>query len=186
MPLDISHNTLRLVRPNQALRDSFITAIAEYRAHKVIDFGYPHVELDEDFAYYLKRCDELREGKNIPRGFVPSSTYWLTDGVHYLGSGDIRHFLNESLKGYGGHIGYSIRPQAWGQKLGTVQLRLLLIEAYKLGIRTARLTCFDDNIGSYRVMEKNGAVLINKVYNRVSGKNRLTRIYEIDLSAPPA
>jgi len=86
------------------------------------------------------------------------------------------------LKKFGGHIGYSIRPQAWGHGLGTIQLKMLLHEARKVGIQTARLTCFDDNVGSYRVMEKNGAVMVNKVLNRVYGRNRLTRIYEIDLA----
>ena len=179
--MDIGYDTLRLVHPCATFRESFIVAKTEYRAHRVVDFGYPHVELDEDFAYFLKRCEERRLGKNIPKGFVPDSSFWLTDGVHYLGSGNIRHYLNESLKSFGGHIGYSIRPQAWGQGLGTIQLLLLLKEARQLGIQTARLTCFDDNAGSYRVMEKNGAVLVNKVMNRVYGRNRLTRIYEIVL-----
>ena len=181
MALDINMNALKLVKPCQTYRESFIAAIAEYRRHKVIDFGYPEVEMDADFFYFLRRCEERREGKNLPRGYVPDSAFWLTDGVHYLGSGNVRHFLNQELKGYGGHIGYSIRPAAWGRGLGTVQLRLLLTEAKKVGITTARLTCFDDNIGSYRVMEKNGAVLINKVENRVNGRLRLTRVYEIAL-----
>jgi len=179
--MDINMNALKLVKPCPTYRESFIAAIAEYRRHKVIDFGYPAVELDADFFYFLRRCDERREGKNLPKSYVPDSSFWLTDGVHYLGSGNVRHFLNESLKGYGGHIGYSIRPAAWRQGLGTVQLRLLLEEAHKIGITTARLTCFDDNTGSYRIMEKNGGVLINKVWNRINGRNRLTRIYEIEL-----
>jgi len=179
--MDICYENLRLVRPCQTYRESFIVAINEYRAHHVIDFGYPHVELDEDFAYYLRRCEELSAGRNVPKGFVPNSAFWLTDGVHYLGSGDVRHFLNDSLKGYGGHIGYSIRPQAWGKGLGTIQLQLLLAEAKKIGISVVRLTCFDDNIASYRIMEKNGGVLINKTVNRVKGRTRLTRIYEIQL-----
>jgi len=178
---DINYDALRLVPPCEALRESFTVAIGEYRAKKVVDFGYPEVELDEDFAYFIKRCDERRRGIRVPRGFVPNSAFWLTDGVHYLGSGDIRHYLNESLARFGGHIGYSIRPTAWGLGLGTIQLRLLLEEARKLDIEVARLTCFDDNTGSYRVMEKNGAVLVNKVVNRVYGRSRLTRIYEIGL-----
>ena len=180
--LDIDYDALRLVYPCETFRESFIAAIREYRAHKVVDFGYPEVEMDEDFAYFLKRCGERRQGIRVPKGFVPNTSFWLTDGVHYLGSGDVRHYLNEGLKKFGGHIGYSIRPQAWGHGLGTIQLKMLLHEARKVGIQTARLTCFDDNVGSYRVMEKNGAVMVNKVLNRVYGRNRLTRIYEIDLA----
>ena len=178
----VNRQALRLVAPCHELRRSFTEAIEEYRDHRVIDFSYPEVEDDEDFLYFLKRCEDRRAGWNIPKGYVPNSSFWLTDGRQYLGSGDIRHFLNESLKGYGGHIGYSIRPSAWGMGLGTVQLGLLLAEARHLHIKVARLTCFDDNVGSYRIMEKNGAVLINKTYNHVAGAKRLTRIYEIDLS----
>jgi len=173
---------LRLVKPCHELRASFTNAIDEYRAHRVVDFSYPTVTDEEDFRFFLKRCEDRRAGRNIPPGYVPNSAFWLTDGIQYLGSGDIRHFLNESLKGYGGHIGYSIRPSAWGMGLGTIQLRLLLEEAARLQIKVARLTCFDDNVGSYRVMEKNGAVLVNKAYSRSAGAKRLMRIYEIHIT----
>jgi len=66
--------------------------------------------------------------------------------------------------------------------LGTIQLHFLLMEAKKICIQTARLTCYEQNTASQRIMEKNGAKRIGRVVNRISGKDRPTFIYEIDLT----
>lgn len=179
--MEIDFENLKLVEPSFELWKGFVEAIREHRLCKVEDFAYPKVRSMREFKNYLRRLDDFRNERNIPKGFVPVSAFWLTDGTQYLGSGDVRHYLNESLETFGGHIGYSIRPQAWGRGLGTIQLALLLGEARKLGIPIVRITCFDNNIASARVIEKNGAVLIGKVNNKIKGRNRLTRIYEIDL-----
>lgn len=179
--MEINYENLRLVHPDYDLWQGFVEAIREHRLLKVEDFGYPKVKSAREFKIYLKRLDDFRNERNVPNGFVPVSAFWLTDGENYLGSGDVRHFLNESLLTFGGHIGYSIRPQLWGRGLGTIQLSLLLDEARKLDISVARITCFDDNIASARVIEKNGGVLIDKVFNKIKHKQRLTRVYEIDL-----
>ena len=153
----------------------------EYMAHRVEDFAYPKLSNKRDIKAYLKRLDEFRAGK-VPDGFVPASAFWLVDGVHYLGSGDVRHALNAHLQRLGGNIGYSIRPAAWGKGLGTVQLAFLLQEARKLGVEKPIITCYDENFASIKIIERNGGVLVKKVVNRVYGKQRLTRIYEVNLN----
>ncbi|MCL2415389.1 MAG: GNAT family N-acetyltransferase, partial [Defluviitaleaceae bacterium] len=107
--------------------------------------------------------------------------FWLVDKNLYLGTGDIRHFLTDQLKKLGGNIGYSIRPAAWRNGLGTIQLALLLLESKKLNILSPIITCFDHNIGSARIIEKNGGILLQKVFNWHNGKEILTRIYRIDI-----
>jgi len=133
------------------------------------------------FRRYLESLEDLRVGFNLEFGRVPSSAFWLTDGKHYLGSGDVRHHLNKPLKTFGGHIGYSIRPAVQNKGLGTIQLKMLLREAKKLGIKIARITCFDENAASASIIEKCGGVLVEKVYNEIRGEQRLTRIYDIRL-----
>ena len=41
------------------------------------------------------------------------------------------------------------------------------------------ITCDDDNIGSYKIIEANGGILENKVENEDQGENFLTRRYWI-------
>lgn len=43
------------------------------------------------------------------------------------------------------------------------------------------LTCDDDNIGSYKIIEKNGGVLENRVQNESEGETFLTRRYWIKI-----
>jgi len=162
---------------------SYRAAIKEYAKRNIVDFAYPNVSTKRKAKAYLKELENHRRGINIPKGRVPSSGFWLVDGTHYLGSGDIRHYLTDGLRRLGGNIGYSINPLFWQQGLGTLQLNLLLEEAKKLRIAKPIVTCFDDNAASAKVIEKNNGILLRTQDNDFRGSKRLTRIYEIDLTA---
>ena len=179
----INFNNIHLVLPCIQYMRSFREAIEEYRLYKVEDFAYPKIRTRREIAAFLRKTDHFRRGINMPKGYVPSSAFWLVDGQNYLGSGDIRHFLNDNLRRLGGNIGYSIRPSAWRKGLGTMQLALLLVQAKKLRIHRPLVTCFDGNTASARIIEKNGGRLLHKLSNSFGGQMRLTRIYEIDLTA---
>jgi predicted acetyltransferase len=53
---------------------------------------------------------------------------------------------------------------------GTALLRLVLIEARAQGIERVRVTCDDDNIGSIKVIERNGGVLSGHGTSTKTGK----------------
>jgi len=177
----VDFDNLHLVRPCWDLHVSFYEAVCEHRKCRTEDFGYPKVRTMRQFRWYLEEKEFERMAEFLPPDVVPSSAFWLTDGTHYLGSGDVRHWLNEGLMKFGGHIGYSIRPAVQNKGLGTRQLVLLLIEARKLGVEVARITCFEENAASARVIEKNGGVLVEKVFNAIRGEERETRVYDIEI-----
>ena len=177
----INFNNLHLTKPNMAYMDSYRASIAQYRAHGVEDFAYPKVATKRGAAAYLQKMDNFRRGIDMPKGYVPSSGFWLVDGRHYLGSGDVRHYLNDSLRRFGGNIGYSVNPLFWRLGLGTLLLALLLNEAKHLHIAKPIITCYDGNTASAKIIEKNGGVLLRKINNKIHGVDRLTRIYEINL-----
>jgi len=185
MMRDINFDNIHLVVPDMTYMDSYRAAWDSYRAHGVEDFVYPDVATKRKAMAYLKKIENFRRGIDMPKGYVPSSGFWLVDGRHYLGSGDVRHYLNDNLRRFGGNIGYSINPMFWRLGLGTIMLSLLLIEAKRLRIARPIITCFDGNLASAKIIEKNGGVLLNKVNNRLRGADRLTRIYEIDLTRQP-
>ncbi len=60
----------------------------------------------------------------------------------------------------------------------------LRIASERLGIRRALVTCDDDNVGSRRVIEKNGGVLENVLSGPDLAKPK--RRYWIDLSTSPS
>ena len=110
-----------------------------------------------DFAMYVKEIRD-KESRENNVSWVPSTTYWLTDGDELLGAANIRHELNENLLNFGGHIGYGIKPSARGRGLATKQLELALEKAKELGIERALITCDRTNVASRQVILHNGGV----------------------------
>jgi len=180
--IQINFNNLHLTEPCAMYMASFRDAIAEYRKHSVIDFNYPKVNTRKEISVFLNQLDNERRGIKIPENCVPSSAFWLVDGKNYLGSGDIRHYLNDNLRRLGGNIGYSIRPAAWRLGLGTLQLALLLHESKKLNIYKPLITCYESNIASAKVIENNGGILLEIKNNILNGIERPTKIYQIILN----
>ena len=71
---------------------------------------------------------------------------------------DIRHRLNDYLRRYCGHIGYSVRPALRRRGYATAILSLALEECRRLGLARVMLTCEQQNVAS-RTMLHCGAVL---------------------------
>lgn len=119
-----------------------------------------------------------RDPSKLPSYYVPSYDYFAVDGDKLVGIIHIRVRLTDKLLQYGGHIGYAINPKYWRQGYGKELLKQAL-EKYQDLIEEDKIliTCDDDNIGSYKIIESNGGVLENKVENEDSGETFLTRRY---------
>jgi predicted acetyltransferase len=113
---------------------------------------------------------------DLPKGWVPATQFWLIDKNEYIGNVIIRHQLNDTLMHIGGHIGYSIRPTKRKMGYGTSILKLSLSEARKLGIDKALVTCDETNLGSKKIIEKNGGILEN-IEEGIKGKPRKLRYW---------
>lgn len=114
-----------------------------------------------DFDYYL---DNL-EIKHPTDGLVPDSVFFLLDIERniLLGAVNIRHYLNDYLLKYGGHIGDGIRPSERRKGYATEMIRLSLMECKKMGIDKVLLTCDKSNIASAKSIIKNGGILENEI-----------------------
>lgn len=121
-----------------------------------------------------------RDQSKIPSHYVPSYDYFAVDEDKFIGVVHIRIRLTDNLLKYGGHIGYAVNPKYWKMGYGKQILKLALqqhkdlIEENKILI-----TCDDDNIGSYKIIEANGGQLENKIENEDCGEKFLTRRYWI-------
>ena len=122
----------------------------------------------EDFKTWLAAKQKESEQTGLVDGWkVPSTTYWLYADTFPVGFGNLRHFLTEALSNAGGHIGYGIAPQYRGKGYGKELLRLLLIEAKKIGLEKVLITIHSDNIASQKVALANGGVITEKTEERV-------------------
>ena len=110
-----------------------------------------------DFNYYLANL----EYKESIDGKVPDSVFFLLDEDRniLLGAVNIRHYLNDYLLKYAGHIGDGIRPSERGKGFATEMIRLALLECKKLGIYRVLMVCDKSNIASAKTIIKNGGKL---------------------------
>lgn len=97
---------------------------------------------------------------------VPARTYFLVrerDG-RIVGMINIRLALNERLRRYGGHIGYSIRPTERGKGYNKINLYLGLKVCADHGIEQVLLDADLDNPASWRTMEALGGKRIREYF----------------------
>ena len=167
----------KLVIPTQDYLKSYLEACHEFKTAKILFSAHDPDTFEEWKNIIFEKYTNDRLGIHLPEGYVPSSTYWLVEDGEFIGLGNIRHSLTPALEKFGGHIGYAIRPSKWNRGYGTIQLMLLLQEAFSLGIDRALVTCDNDNVASYRVMEKNGGIYQDTVENTIDGQSRQTRRY---------
>lgn len=133
---------------------------------------------EEDIIQHFR---DSRDQSKLPPHYVPSYDYFAVDDDKFIGVIHIRIRLTENLFRYGGHIGYGINPKYWKMGYGKKVLKLGLEQCKNL-IEDEKIliTCDDDNIGSYKIIESNGGILENKVENEDGGEKFLTRRYWIE------
>lgn len=134
-----------------------------------------------DVIDIIKLFNDSKDKSKLPSNYVPSYNYFVVDDDKFIGEVHVRVKLTDSLLKYGGHIGYGVNPKYWNMGYGTKLLNLTINECKNL-IEDDKIliTCDDDNIGSYKIIEKNGGVLENKVINEDCDEKFLTRRYWIN------
>ena len=99
------------------------------------------------------------DGKYYPG--VPKISYWLIDNGKFIGAFDLRTELNEFFMYVRGNVGYGIAPQYRRMGYATKGLGLLKEKAHELGMKKLLIAAMEENVGSWKVIEKNGGVLEN-------------------------
>ncbi|MDD9150583.1 MULTISPECIES: GNAT family N-acetyltransferase [unclassified Sporolactobacillus] len=130
------------------------------------------------YKHFLRELNEAKTDHVRKQGWVPATLYFLTDEKNRLyGALQLRHELNPFLSGFGGHIGYGIRPSERRKGYAAKMLALALDKARALHLKRVLLTCDKNNTGSAKTIINNGGVLENEVDH----SERTTQRYWIDL-----
>ncbi len=179
---------LKLIKPSTEFKNSYINACEEGFIHGFnteSDFinnlkdnfdKFLQEEFYKDFKPKQILCED---GKYYDK--VPQTSFWLVEGKEFIGQFDLRHYLTPFLLYKSGHIAYGIRISQRKKGYATKGLRLLLKEAKKLGLKKVMVAAKEENIGSWKAIEKNGGVLENKITMPWNPTGPVYKRYWIDL-----
>ena len=118
-----------------------------------IRFDDPKEWLDHVIRRYTDPAT-LPEGRVLATQFLAVRE---SDG-RLVGMIQVRHYFNEYLEKYAGHIGYSVRPCERRKGYAKEMLRLVLPYCKGLGLDRVLITCEASNEGSRRTILSNGGV----------------------------
>ena len=116
-----------------------------------------------------------------PRLMAPSTMWFLTEGEEILGAIEVRHFLNDGLFRYGGHIGYGVAPKHRGNGYARTMLKMLNEELKKLKLEMVLICCVKENIASAKTIVNAGGVLENEVDIIRGGQHRTGQRYWLEV-----
>ncbi len=117
------------------------------------------------YAEMLSLLEKERKGIDLAPGRVAHTMlYGFVDGK-IIGRVSVRHELNDHLRKRGGHIGYSVAEKFRRRGYATEMVRQALDYCRSLGLQKIMVTCADDNEPSWKVIEKFGGVLEDKVWD---------------------
>ncbi len=149
-----------LIRPSS----EYSAQIAEYR-QEFLDVGGsmdgtgPLCRID-DPEEYINVCRKYEEPTTVPSHLVPATQFFFIrkSDNKLVGMIQIRHYLNDFLEKFGGHIGYSVRPSERRKGYAKEMLKMALPCCKEIGLEKVLITCIDGNIGSERTILANGGV----------------------------
>lgn len=171
---------LRLTRPTEAMSGE----ISAYR-QAMLDAGS---EMDgcgplsrmEDPAEWIAFCKTLDEGTNVPERWVPATQFVCLRGAKIAGMIQVRRELNDYLRNYAGHIGYSVRPDERQQGIATWMLHNVLTYCREIGLKRVMVACEPWNVGRRKTILRNGGVYEKTVHE--DGENIDLEHYWISLT----
>lgn len=169
---------VELLRPTLDMEEMYYDYITEWEEAKGNIVPSSANPKGMNYREWLESTYKFENIETCPENRVPAHTLFLVeDNKRILGAINIRHYLNDYLLNYGGHIGYGIRPSERKKGYASLMLSLALSKAKELGINKALITCDKDNLGSARTIMKNGGVLENEVQEGY----KITQRYWIEL-----
>lgn len=155
-----------LIKPSE----EFASQIAEYRmefldAGDSMD-GCGSLRQIEDPKIFLKKCKDYENPETLPSGKVLASQFLLVrkNDMRLVGMIQVRHYFNEYLSIYGGHIGYSVRPSERRKGYAKKMLASVIPYCREIGLDKILVTCIDGNIASEKTIIACGGVYESVVY----------------------
>ncbi len=168
---------LTLEFPNISHKSAYLNFMDDWKKHDPSNNVPPVLFNRANYEDFLDVIHE-EDSENPWEWKVRATFYFLMENTKIIGATQLRHSIDiPRLREYGGHVSYSIRPSEWEKWYATKMLKLVFDKALEFNITEIMMGCFDDNIASWKTMEKVGCTLAR--YTVV--EERKARIYWINL-----
>lgn len=109
-----------------------------------------------EWIEYSKNCLAL---ESLKPGLVLATQFICIrkSDQKLVGMIQVRHYFNDYLAEYGGHIGYSVRPSERRKGYAKWMLKTVLPYCKQLGINRVLITCLESNEASRKtILSQNG------------------------------
>lgn len=117
------------------------------------------------FSDMLEILRKEKFGIDLRPDRVPHTMLYGFLDNRIVGRVSIRHALNDHLRHRGGNIGYWVLKSFRGNGYGSEMARQGLTYCKSLGLNEVMITCADDNQASWKVIERQGGLLKDKIWD---------------------
>lgn len=151
---------IALIRPDDSLLEEIVAYRQEFIDAESSMDGCGPLRQTADPREWLELSARMAHRDTVPENRVAATQYVLLrlPERKILGMIQIRHYFNDYLRRFGGHIGYSVRPGERRKGYATRMLRECLPLCRDLGLIKVLITCLADNEGSRRTILSSGGI----------------------------
>ena len=157
--------------------EEYASQIADYR-QEMLDMGSSmdgtgSLRAMADPYEYIVKCRNYESIETVPEGRVPATQFIYVRKCDnkVVGMIQVRHYFNDYLEKYAGHIGYSVRPTERRKGYGKAMLKMALPFCKSIGLDKVLITCNDNNVCSEKTILANGGVYESTIYEPDEGIN---------------